>query len=133
MSEQTDLVTYSSYAALDKIPKYFGIPLLVGIMLMAFGMLGSVGIMMWLDNPLGLLAGVIVVPIGFFIRKICETDDRALTIIGLQLKWMVHKTLSGNKVFFGNTLTLLPAKFGLKQDDIKRSIIETTKRAGTPS
>ena len=133
MSYQTDLQPYSSYAALDRIPKIFGIPLFPFLGLLVVGALSALAAMFLMDNPLGLLAGVFVAPIGFFTRRICETDDRAIGIMGLQVKWALFKTLSGNKAFFGNTLTLLPTKFGLKQDDTKRSIIETAKRAGTPS
>jgi type IV secretion system protein VirB3 len=106
--------TYSSYTALDRVPKFFGIPIMLGILLMLLIVATSLFVMIvpLKGNPLGLLAGLIFTPLIWFVRYVCETDDRAFLMLFYQFKWLFFKLRAGHSKFFGGTTTIVPSQFG---------------------
>lgn len=63
----------------------------------------------FLFGPGGLLTISLLAPILGLLKKICETDDQALRILGLELRCRIQ-FLVGAK--FGKTFTLAPIKLG---------------------
>jgi type IV secretion system protein VirB3 len=117
---------YASYNGLSRIPmlKGIGIPFMPALLI--FTITALVGFLIQiLYGPIGLLALTPMIPVFIFFRIMCENDDRAITMLLLQAKWVGIKLLSGNSKFFGNTFTLLPTKFGRQISDYKRRTKET--------
>jgi type IV secretion system protein VirB3 len=117
---------YMSFNGLGRRPMIFGIPYMTALTLMCVFMLSGVaaGIAF---GPIGLLLGVTAVPIGLFIRFICETDDRAIEILVLEVKWAILKAWGGTAKYFGGALVFSPIKYGRKLRDVKQYFEQTTR------
>jgi type IV secretion system protein VirB3 len=92
-----------------------GVPLLPAIFIFAFFVLGSL-VLAALFGIAGLLFFLPAIPIFLFMRSMCETDDQALRIIGLELFWFMHRLRS----HVPKTLTFTPIKYGRVTDVYKR-------------
>lgn len=123
---------YMSFNGLGRRPMVYGIPYMASLVLMSVCLLTAVaaGIAF---GPVGLLLGAVGVPIGMFIRFICETDDRAIEILVLEVKWAIIKAWGGTAKFFGGTLALSPIKYGRKWRDVKQYFEQTTGGRGIHS
>ena len=116
---------YMSFNGLGRRPMIFGIPYMAALVLMCVCMLSAVvaGIVY---GPIGLMLSVTAVPVGLFIRFICETDDRAIEILILEVKWAFVKMWGGTARYFGGALALSPIKFGRKLRDVKHYFEQAT-------
>lgn len=120
MEEEQPPVEYISYNGLGRSPMFWGIPYMAGLALMSFSVLGGlmlgtfVGGLGWLFTP-----GV-GIPLALFAKMICATDDKAIELLLLEVKWTLIKLFSGNAKYHGGTLTIAPTTYGRKLRDIKR-------------
>ncbi len=118
-------VEYLSYNGLGRSPVIWGVPymfiLFVGSGALLFGML--CGLMF---GPLGWLTGLIALPVLIFVKIISATDDKAINILMIEIKWMLLKVLSGTAKFFGGLLTLAPTTYGRRRKNVKRYFEERT-------
>lgn len=123
--QHSEAQEYMSFNGLARRPMVAGIPYMAALALMSLCLLGAVaaGIAF---GPIGLLLGAAGVPIGMFIRLICETDDRAIEILVLEVKWAVIKMMSGTAKYFGGTLVVSPMKYGRKLRDVKQYFEQAT-------
>ena len=98
---------FSSYNGLDRVVMIFGVPLIPAVIVFMIVMFGA------------LIASKIIGLIGFaflglglrvflFLRLICETDDKALNILALEMLFRLKRK---NYQEFGNTLTYVPMKY----------------------
>lgn len=105
---------FSSYNGLDRVVMWGGIPLLASVALMFAAL-----ILLYLGNKffglVGFLFPVLLLPFYFFLRMITETDDRAFSILRLELYYRMKRVAYDN---FGNTLTFLPDAY-FRQKSIK--------------
>lgn len=106
---------YPSYNGLARNAMIFGVPLLPAIFTFIFFVLATLFLTMVM-GPGGLLLALPAIPIFLFMRTICETDDQALRIIGLELYWFMHRFRS----HIPKTLTMTPIKYGRVTDVYKR-------------
>lgn len=117
---------YISYNGLGRSPVIWGIPymfiLFVGSGALLFGML--CGLMF---GPLGWLVALVALPVLIFVKIISATDDKAVDILIIEMKWMLLKTFSGTAKFFGGLLTLAPTTYGRRRRNVKRYFEERTR------
>ena len=97
----------------------FGVPIAAGMVVGCSSLLLSLVLGMTLGVA-GWLTGLAGIPVLIFIRVICESDDRAVEIFTLELKWALIKAMSGNSRFHGGTLGIAPTTYGRKAKDVKR-------------
>jgi len=101
-------VLYSAYNGLGRIAMIWGVPLMA-VMWTAVPITLLTLFAAALFGPGGLLGFSLMVPILGLFKKMCETDEQALRILGLELRcWFSRRMASA----FGNTLTLGPIKLG---------------------
>lgn len=104
-----------------------GIPYMAALALSCIFMLGGV-VLGFIFGPAGMLFALVALPVGFFIRLLCETDDRAIEILLLEVKWAVLKLIGGTARFVGGTLAVGPMKYGRRLRDVKEYFEESTGR-----
>ena len=112
-------VEYVSYNGLGRSPTIWGIPYMFGLFLAA----GSLMVAMLCGlffGPAGWLVFFLAVPILLFVKVVSATDDRALSILRLELKWTLLKLLGGNSKYYGGTLTITPTTYGRRSKDVQR-------------
>lgn len=118
---------YISYNALSRTPKVWGIPFMFFLMFGSSSLL--VGMILGLIfGPLGWLIVLLVIPVFLYVKKICETDDQAMRILAIELKWFLIGKLTGNANYFGGTVTIAPNSYGRKLKNVKRYFKETVSR-----
>jgi len=122
--------TYPSYNGLARTALIMGaLPLIPTILVCVIAVLGALALQAWI-GPAGLLFALFAVPILFFLRLICETDDRAMSILWLEIKcWFAGFFLS-NSSLWNNTYTFTPVKYGCHFHVYKRSFEKTTVYRG---
>jgi len=118
---------YSAYNGLGRVAMIAGIPLMAALGVFCPIVLASViAAAVW--GPGGLLFMTTLIPVLMFFKKMCETDDQALRILGLEVRCMFSRR---NARLFGGTFTLTPIKLGrrlavyreaFRKDDDERSI-----------
>lgn len=112
-------VEYISYNGLGRSPVIWGVPymfiLFVGSGAMLCGMLCGL-----FFGPLGWLVGLIAVPVLIFVKIISATDDKAINILMIEIKWILLKLISGSAKYFGGLLTLAPTTYGRRRKNVKR-------------
>lgn len=124
----TPLRTYASYNGLARAASIAGIPLLPALAIFGFFMLGGMFCMLVL-GPGGLLFLLPAIPVLIFIRTLCETDDQALRIIGLECYWYFKRRRS----HFDRTLTFTPIRYGRSHDVYKRYIEQPAQYRREPA
>ena len=104
----------------------FGVPYMPGLVLVCISLLSG----MIISNMIGVggwLFSLVAVPLVIFANIVCADDDKALTILALEVKWTFIKMIGGNSMFHGKTLTMSPISFGLKVKDVKRYFKKTVR------
>ena len=110
---------YISYNGLGRSPGIWGIPymflLFIGCTSLMLGMLCGL-----FFGPAGWLVAFLGAPVLIWIKIISATDDKAVNILILEVKWVLLKFISGNAKYFGGTLTISPITYGRKLKYVKR-------------
>lgn len=109
--------TFSSYNGLDRVALIGGIPLLPLIMLGTLSVFLSFIAQIFL-GMIGFLFILLFLPLFLFLKQITETDDKALHIMGIELRFILKRRLYKE---FGNTLTFLPSKYLRNEKCIKQN------------
>jgi type IV secretion system protein VirB3 len=117
---------YLSYSALARSPMLMGVPY------MAFIAIGSGSILIGmlvanLVHPLGWLLALMSVPVLLYVREISITDDKAIDILILELKWYLASKAFGNTEFYGGAMMIAPTTYGRQRKHVKRFIEKTTR------
>ena len=110
---------YLSYNGAARRPMVFGVPFAAGMVIGVSSMMISLVLGM-IFGLAGWLSGLIAIPLLIFIRVICVSDDRAVEIFMLELKWWLIKLISGNQKFHGGMLGISPITFGRRAKNVKR-------------
>lgn len=116
---------YASYNGFGRSPMLWGVPYMAGLFTMVFALLGAL-LLSTLFGGIGWLFGLMAIPIFLFFKVICADDDRAISILKIEAQWFLRKTVRSNAKLHGNTLTIVPAGYGRKPNDIKRYFKNTT-------
>jgi len=117
--EQEEVTEYLSYPALGRSPKVFGVPYMAGLWIccgaLFVGWAGGTFInsFFWLFVPA-------CIPVLLYVRSISETDDQAVRILLLEIKWALMKKMTGTSKYYGGTFTICPVSYGRKQRHVKR-------------
>jgi type IV secretion system protein VirB3 len=119
MDDQQPPTEYISYNGLGRNPMVAGIPYMAGLCILVVFLLGGMLLGVFVGGA-GWLFTLLGVPIGLFIRMLCQTDDKAIDILLLEAKWTLIKFMSGNADFHGGTLTIAPITYGRRIKDTKR-------------
>jgi type IV secretion system protein VirB3 len=119
MSDSDEKVEYVTYNGLGRRPMIFGVPYMPALFLFTATLLGSTFLAMKLETPAGYLVGVLAIPVFMYIKEICRTDDRAVEIVLIEMKWTLIKLFSGTARYFGGTLTFAPMRYGRRFQDVK--------------
>lgn len=110
---------YMSYNAMARSPMVAGIPFMPFLMVGCFSMLASTfgglwfGLVGWSFGSPGIL-------ILIFIRMLSATDDKAVQILLIELKWYFIKKMGGNSDLFNGAMHIAPMPYGRKLKDVKR-------------
>lgn len=98
---------FPSYNALDRQVLILGVPVLpmmgLGVASIIIYFIGQA-----LFGLVGLLFIFVLFPIFLFLRKISESDDRAMNILFMELLFFFRRS---HYKEFGNTLTFLPNQY----------------------
>jgi type IV secretion system protein VirB3 len=126
MTQEQPEIVYVSYNGLARRPMFWGIPYMTALGIVSVSLLG--GMMLGvIFGPVGWLFGLIGIPIALFVRGICSTDDRAVEILILEIKWIILKIISGNAKYHGGTMAIAPATYGRKFKNVKRYFKKTVR------
>lgn len=98
---------FSSYNGLDRTVLFMGIPMAWAMILLVLSIFTML-IGMVLYKFIGLLFPLVWLPVALFLRIISQTDDKALGILGLELRFRMKRKAYKE---FGNTLTFLPEHY----------------------
>lgn len=115
---------YSSYNGLSRVAMYKGVPLMAVVVVAAVSMVIGVASVIFLGIG-GAPFFLVGVPILFFIKQLCETDDQALRIAWLEYRCWVTRIFSTK---IGETYTLSPMQFGRSKHVYKRYFKEFTRK-----
>ena len=118
-------VEYISYNGLGRPPMLWGIPYMTGLMVMSFCLMGGMSLGVFV-SPVGWLFTLLGVPVLLFVKSQCATDDKAIDILFLEMKWVILKSIGGNAKYFGGCLTITPISYGRKFKYVKRYFKKTT-------
>lgn len=125
--DETKPIEYISYNGLGRSPVIWGVPymfiLFVGSGAMLVGMFCGM-----VFGPLGWLVGLVALPVLIFVKIISGTDDKAINILMIEIKWMLLKIFSGTAKYFGGLLTLAPTTYGRRRKNVKRYFEERIGR-----
>lgn len=97
----------------------WGIPYMPALAILCVSLLGGVMLGTFVGGA-GWLFVLVGVPIALFIKSLCETDDKAVDILLLEIKWTLIRVISGSGRYYGGTLAIVPIKYGRRHVDIKR-------------
>jgi type IV secretion system protein VirB3 len=118
-------VEYISYNGLGRSPMLWGIPYMTGLFVMSFCLMGGMSLGVFV-SPVGWLFSLIGVPVLLFVKSQCATDDKAIDILFLEMKWVILKSIGGNAKYFGGCLTITPISYGRKFKYVKRYFKKAT-------
>jgi type IV secretion system protein VirB3 len=125
--EEQEPEKYISYNGLGRSPVLWGIPYMWFLFIGAGSMLG--GMLCGAKfGPLGWLFAMLSIPVLLFIKMISETDDRAVNILLIEMKWVLIKFFSGSSHYFGGTLTIAPTTYGRRIKNVKRYFKKAVER-----
>ncbi|MCD8459780.1 VirB3 family type IV secretion system protein (plasmid) [Xylella taiwanensis] len=124
MIEEQPPEEYISYNGLGRSPMIWGIPYMVGLVIMSLSLLGGVLIGTFVGG-VGWLFSLIGVPMALFVKIICTNDDKAIQILKLEVKWTILKALCGNAKYHGGTMAIAPITYGRKLKNVKRYFKKT--------
>lgn len=98
---------FPSYNGLDRVIMFMGVPLIPAILIFLLLLLVSL-VAQKILGLIGLAFMMLGLPIFLFLKQICETDDRALNMLALEMLFRFKRRYYQE---FGNTLTYLPMKY----------------------
>lgn len=111
---------YSSYNALDRVPIFMGIPIVLLLLLLVLGIiLFAIG--MSLFGIIGFLFPILLLPVYLYLKQITAKDDQAIRIVLIEM-YFRGKRKSYKE--FGNTLTFLSSKYLRNDKTIKQAFEE---------
>lgn len=119
MIDEQPPIEYISYNGLGRSPMLWGVPYMAGLMIMSASVLVGMLISMKFGGA-GWLFALIGLPLIIFVRMICETDDAAVKILLLEVKWSLKKMLGGNAQFHGGTFAFAPVNYGRNEKQVAR-------------
>lgn len=117
-------IEYISYNGLGRSPTIWGIAYMTGLAVVSTSLLGGLLLGVFV-HPAGWLFTLISIPILLFVKIISTNDDRAVTILLLEAKWVVTKWLSGSARYYGGTLTIVPVTYGRRLKNVQRYLEKT--------
>ena len=88
---------YISYNGLGRNPCIWGIPYMVGLAILCVSLMSAMVLGMTV-GPAGWALALIGLPIAWFVKSICETDDKAVDIVLIEAKWVLIKLMRGNAI-----------------------------------
>jgi type IV secretion system protein VirB3 len=118
-TDETPPQEFISYNGLGRSPTIWGIPYMFGL----FFCCGALVVAMVCGltfGPLGWLVGALAIPVLFYVKLISETDDKAIRLVAIEMKWFLIKFFRGNAKYFGGTMTIAPISYGRKFKYVKR-------------
>lgn len=121
---------YVSYNAMARSPMVAGIPFMPFLMIGCLSMLVSTFGGLWFGLT-GWMFGLPGVPALLYIKSISSTDDKAIEILLIEMKWFLIKKMGGNAQFFNGAMHISPVAYGRKGKEIKRFF--DANRAGQSS
>lgn len=110
---------YIAYNGLGRNPMFWGIPYMTGLFILSVSLLSGVIVGTFVGGA-GWLITLVGIPIALFVKSMCETDDKAMDILWLEMKWTLNRLLTSNSKYYGGTLAIVPMRYGRRHDDIKR-------------
>lgn len=117
---------FSSYNGLDRVVLFAGMPMAWAMILLLLSIITML-IGMIFFKFIGILFGLVWLPVALFLRIISQTDDRALTILWLELRFRMKRKAYKE---FGNTLTFVPERYLRYKGTIEQNFtnIDETKK-----
>lgn len=96
---------------------FMGVPLLLWLVLLLSALvLFLLGI--WLLGGLGMFLPILLFPVALFLKQLCATDDQAMRIFGLEMKFRLQRKFYKE---FNNTLTFLPSKYSYDEKTLSEN------------
>jgi type IV secretion system protein VirB3 len=124
--EESPPQTYMSFNGLGRTPKTWGVPYMAGLFILCVSLLPAL-VLGTFVHGLGWAFALIGAPLLFYVKSQCETDDRALRVLQLEIKWSILKKMGGNAKFYGGLMTVAPTSYGRKIFNVRRGM-EALKR-----
>jgi len=118
---------YPSYNGLARTALIGGALPLVPTILVGIGAVLGALVLQAVIGPAGLLFVLLVIPVLLFLKFICETDDKAMTILWMEIKCHFSRV---NAHLWNNTYTFTPIKYGSHFHVYKRAFEKTTGHRG---
>ncbi len=125
--EEREPVEYISYNGMGRSPMIWGIPYMAGLAVVCVSLIGGMALGTFV-TPSGWLFSLLGVPVLIFFKVICENDDKAIVILGLEAKWRIVSMMGGNSKWYGGTTTFAPTTYGRKLKNVKRYFEKTVGR-----
>ena len=112
---------YMSFNGFGRSPMVYGVPYMFGLFILCASLLPALALGTFVHGA-GWLFALLALPLVFFARNMCLTDDKALEILGKEIKWALIKRMGGNARLYGGTFTMSPVSYGRKKINVERSI-----------
>jgi type IV secretion system protein VirB3 len=122
MDEDQAPQEYLSFNGLGRTPKTWGVPYMAGLAIMCISLLPGLFLGVFVHGAGWLFTPIVGLPLLFYVRTLCETDDQALRVLQLEIKWTILKRMGGNADLHGGTFTLAPTSYGRKLSNVQRGI-----------
>jgi type IV secretion system protein VirB3 len=119
---------YMSYIGFGRSPKVWGVPYMAGLFIMCISLLPGLFLGVFIHAVGWLFAPMVGIPLVLYVKVLCETDDQALRILRLELKWTILKKMGGNSDLYGGTLTMAPTSYGRKLSNVQHGIKAAIRR-----
>jgi len=118
--EEQEPKKWISYNGLGRLPKVWGVPYMAGLFIIVASLIPAMMLGTFVHD-FGWLFALIAIPLIVFAKTMCATDDKALVILGKEVKWALIKKVSGTAKFYGGTLTIAPTSYGRKRINVERN------------
>lgn len=115
---------YPSYNGLSRVAMSWGVPLMA-VVIIATACLLIAAVAAFFLGVGGILFASVGIPFALYLKQICETDDQALRITLLEIKYRFSRR---NGKQFGNTYTLSPIQYGRREHVYKRYFIQPARK-----
>lgn len=113
---------FPSYNGLDRVIMFMGVPLIPAILIFLLLLLVSL-VAQKILGIIGLAFMMLGLPIFLFLKQICETDDRALNMLALEMLFRFKRRYYQE---FGNTLTYLQTNY-LRNGKYIQQVLKQTR------
>ncbi|MBR3425722.1 MAG: VirB3 family type IV secretion system protein [Neisseriaceae bacterium] len=118
--------TYPNYGGLDRQALFFGIPVVVAMLILVGATVPAIILVQFFSAIWGLFCVAIAAAVLFHLHNVCSDDDQAMRITGFELLCFLRRK---NARIFGGKNTILSTRYGRHKSDYQRLLEQYSETA----